>query len=227
MQRIAPIVLGQVVPQEPIFTTQAVARAARTTRDIASRALAQLASRGLIVRLKGGLWADPKHPSFSPYAVVPYLLKRRTGEVGRGYVSFLSALHLHGMLSQIPRAIYVAVADRRQVVTTPVATYSLHKLQPELLGGHAPGDVYGRFELAAPTKALFDTIYLSSRRGRQFAHLPEVDLEKVSSAEMRRWISKISHVPLQTAVLQRWDAVRQRDGASRRSEPRRPSRRAR
>lgn len=38
-----------------------------------------------------------------------------------GYVSFVSALHLHGMLSQIPREIHVAVPQQRRALDSPVA----------------------------------------------------------------------------------------------------------
>jgi hypothetical protein len=117
------------------------------------------------------------------------------------------------MLSQIPAAIHIAVAESRRLIRTPTGIYEFHRLQPNLLGGHKPGDAYGRFELATPTKALFDTIYLSARRGRQFSRLPEVELPRsVTDAEMQQWIARIAHLPLRTAVAERWAVLRVRRG---------------
>src|SRR5580704_6153918 len=113
MTQVGPIVLRDVTPRAPIFTTATAAAAADVSPDTASRGLARLQEQGLVTRLVRGLWADTRHPDFSPYAVVPFLLARSPSQEGQpsaGYVSFLSALHLHGILSQIPPAIQVAVA---------------------------------------------------------------------------------------------------------------------
>jgi predicted transcriptional regulator of viral defense system len=209
---IAPTVLRDVIPRSPVFTTGDVVAATGATPDIASRALSRLARRGLITRLVRGLWGATQHPDFSPYAVVPFLLARaanRGRDAPQGYVSFISALHLHGMLSQIPGAIHVAVSEQRAAMRTPAGEYRFHRLQPELLGGHQAGDPYGRFELATPTKAIFDTLYLSARRGRQFGRLPELELPRtVTDREMQQWIQRIGSDPLRAAVGQRWAQLR-------------------
>jgi predicted transcriptional regulator of viral defense system len=227
VNRITQTLLREIVPRSPIFTTEQVAKATGSTSDIASRALGQLERLGLITRLVRGLWADTKHPDFSPYAVVPFLLqrgaaKRAGGEAG--YVSFLSALHLHEMLSQIPREIHVAVGIQRPAVRTPVGHYRFHQLQADLLDGHSPGDAYGRFELATPTKALFDTLYLSARRGRQFSRLPELEVPAtVRKAEMRHWISRIAHPSFRSAVAMKWEDLQGRQPARRVVTGRRPT----
>ena len=109
MTLIAPVVLRDVIPRSPVFTTGDVVAATGATPDTTSRALSRLAQRGLITRLVPGLWGATQHPDFSPYAVVPFLLARAANggrDAPEGYVSFISALHLHGMLSQIPGAIH-------------------------------------------------------------------------------------------------------------------------
>ncbi len=221
MRRVAPTVLRDILPRSPIFTTEQVATATGTTSAVAARALGRLEHAGLITRLVRGLWADTKHPDFSPYAVVSFLLQREraTGaQQESGYVSFLSALHLRGMLSQIPAAIHIAVGAQRDPIRTPVGVYQFHQMQPDLLDGHGPGDAYGRFELATPTKAVFDTLYLSARRGRQFSRLPELELAStVRDAAMRRWIERIAHAPLRAAVSMKWESLRMRRRQRRRS----------
>ena len=215
MSQVSPIVLRDITPRAPIFTTAAAATAAGVSSDTASRALARLEERGLVTRLVRGLWADTRHPDFSPYAVVPFLLARSSTSAGHppiGYVSFLSALQLHGILSQIPPAILIAVAQQHETVHTPIGNFEFYQIQPELLDGYKPGDAYGRFELATPAKALFDTLYLSARRGRRFSHLPELAIRgAITDAEMQRWIARIDYLSLRVAVAERWAALRRRE----------------
>jgi len=225
MTQVGPIVLRDVTPRAPIFTTATAAAAADVSPDTASRGLARLQEQGLITRLVRGLWADTRHPDFSPYAVVPFLLARSPSQEGQpsaGYVSFLSALHLHGILSQIPLAIQVAVAEQHETVHTPVGDFEFHQIQPDLLDGYRPGDAYGRFELATPAKALFDTLYLSVRRGRRFSHLPELAIRgAISDADMQRWIVRIEYPSLRIAVEERWATIRHRADRPSTRKPRR------
>ncbi len=141
MTQVGPIVLRDVTPRAPIFTTATAAAAAAVSSDTASRGLARLQEQGLVTRLVRGLWADTRHPDFSPYAVVPFLLARSPSQEGQpsvGYVSFLSALQLHGILSQIPPAIQVAVAEQHETVHTPVGDFGFHQIQPDLDGSGLP-----------------------------------------------------------------------------------------
>jgi hypothetical protein len=225
MTQVGPIVLRDEIPRAPIFTTATAAAAADVSPDTASRGLARLQEQGLVTRLVRGLWADTRHPDFSPYAVVPFLLPRspsQEGQLSVAYASFLSALHLHGILSQIPHAIQIAVAEQHETVHSPVGDFEFHQIQPDLLEGYEPGDAYGRFELATPAKALFDTLYLSARRGRRFSHLPELGIRgAISDAEIQRWIARIEYPSLRIAVAERWGTVRQR---AHRPSTRRPGR---
>ena len=153
MNRIDEVVFKTLVPRSPVFTTNEVITHAKIRPDVATRALANLASRGLLTRVMRGMWADTRHPDFSPYTVVPRFLQ---GD--EGYVSLLSALNLHGMIEQIPRAIHIVVGNQRRAIATSVGRYEFHKLSRELIGGHQPYGRLGLFELATPAKALFDTL---------------------------------------------------------------------
>lgn len=86
-----------------VFTTRDYATTCGTSMSSASRRLDRLAERKVLTRVTKGVWANTSHPHFHPLACVPYLLGKE-----HGYVSFLSALHLHGVLSQIPRSHQVA-----------------------------------------------------------------------------------------------------------------------
>lgn len=204
MNKTAITVLRDVIPASPVFTTRMAAETASVSRDVASRDLARLAEENIIVRITQGIWADVRHPDFSPYAVVPHLLRARRSDAP-GYVSLLSALNLRGMIQQIPRVIQVVVTEQRRSVRTAVGTYEFHQIDPVLFGGYEPFGQLGNFEVATATKALFDVIYLSVRRGRRFSHLPELDLPKGFRAKaLEKWIRTIPHSPVRAAVTARW-----------------------
>jgi predicted transcriptional regulator of viral defense system len=218
--RIAGVLLSPDFGRAPVFTNRDILAATPNSPSAVARALAALARDGIIVQVTRGVWARPNHPDFSPYAVVPFLLGASARRGGRhdaepGYVSLLSALSLHGLIDQIPRTIQIVVGGQRPPIRSPVGVYSFHRVQRDLLTGYEPGGRLANFELATPTKALFDTLYISTRRGRKHAFLPELDLSRmVSDAEMRRYIALISSVSLQTAVLNRWLLVRRRKGVN-------------
>ncbi len=191
-------ILAQLERNDVVFTTRRAAQFGGTSVQSAARVLQDMARNGLVTRVTRGVWAVTRHPDFSPYAVLPFLLG--TPEAGEGspveeswstpideastnehasragYVSFVSALHLHGMLSQIPREIHVAVPRQRRPLDTPVARYVFHRRMHSQVPRTMPGDRWGRFALATPAQALVDTMYVSVHRGRQFAHLPEIEL---------------------------------------------------
>ena len=212
-RRIADVLLLPQMSRAAVFTTGDVATFADVSTSSANRALAMLAARGLITPVVRGIWARREHPSFSPYAVVPFLLGASVRSLGRcataGYVSLLSALNLHGLIDPIPRTVQIVVDSQRPTLTTLVGTFSFHQLQPALVTGYAPGGRLANFDLATPAKALFDVLYLSTRRGRRFAHLPELDRSRdVHDAEMQRCVSLIRSPSIRAAAKARWEKMR-------------------
>ena len=194
------------------FERQGPTVATRWTRGArgfsnASRDLRKLEKEGLITKVPRGLWAVSTHPDFSPFAVVPHLF--RVDEMG--YVSLLSALSLHGMIDQLPRTIQVVTPLRRADLDTAVGIYEFHTIDADLFDGFGPYRRTGNFDIATPEKALFDTIYLSSRRGRRFLHLPELEpTEDFSSSLVGEWIARVPYVRLRRALESRWEELVER-----------------
>lgn len=204
MTRVSDIVWNEILPRTPIFTTAEVAELAQMDVRNVSRDLSKLADDGRIKRIRRGLWAISGHPDFSPYAVVSYLFE----EEDAGYVSFFTALNLHGMIEQIPQLIEVATRINKQSLDTPFGTYEFHQLQPELYGGWEPADQRWSYLLAKPEKAIFDSLYISVRKGRQFARFPELVLtEDFSEHSVVEWIDRIDSRRLRSAVRNRWNAL--------------------
>lgn len=208
------MLLTKVFLPRPVFTTREVVELTGSSLAVTSRHLGSLGRRGVLTRVTRGVWAQPRHPHFSPYAAVPVILRatrrKQSGET-HGYISLLSALSLRGVISQIPRTISVVTTKRLPILRTRVGTYEFHQLEPTLIGGFEPYGQARNFDLATAEKALFDTLYLSARRGRRFAHLPEIDLPRTfRPREVELWISRIRYGRLQSAVAQRWRALRER-----------------
>ena len=146
MSKVTRVIWNELLPRSAVFSTAEVAKRARIALANASRDLARLEKDGMVTRIRRGLWAVPMHPDFSPYAVVPHLFTEQPG----GYVSLLSALNLHGMIEQIPRALHVVTTSQRPKLRTPVGTYEFRRLAPNLFDGFGPYRGTANFDIATP-----------------------------------------------------------------------------
>ncbi|MGB5178917.1 MAG: hypothetical protein WBP44_09340 [Gammaproteobacteria bacterium] len=189
-----------------IFTTRDFASYSSISMPAASKRLSRLADKKLLTRITKGLWANTSHPWFHPLACVPYLLGKE-----QGYVSFLTVLHLHGLISQIPKSIQIATTGHARTLTSPVGYYEFLQIKPELMKqGTQWSDTHLPYLLATAEKALIDTLYLSTRKNRRFARLPEVDIRQTafSKREFERLLKQLPIPPRITVVMrQRWDAL--------------------
>ncbi len=111
-----------------IFTTREYANHVGMSMSAAAKRLARLSDKKLLTRITKGVWANTSHPKFHPLSCVPYLLGKE-----QGYVSFLTALHLHGVISQIPKTIQVATTGRGRLLDSPVGRYEFFQIKPELM----------------------------------------------------------------------------------------------
>ena len=152
-----------------IVTTSDVALYLGQTGTAASWTLARLAKARLVRPLRHGLWS-------LDYDVDPLLLPDYLTAPLPAYVSFQSALSLHGMISQIPHVIYVASLAPTHRIQTTVGVYSIHRLAPSFFGGFETSEKGVR--PARPEKALLDTLYLGPSKSRLFARLPEIELPR-------------------------------------------------
>lgn len=135
-----------------------------------------------MLRVAPGRWSVVAQPS-------PYLVASWLTDPYPSYVSLYTALSRRGLITQIPRTIYVVSLADTKTVKTPLGTYSVHRLPPELFGGYE--DRNGE-RLAWPEKAVFDTLYLARARGRRFSHLTEIELPAgFRPAVLRDWAVKI------------------------------------
>ena len=189
-----------------IFTTRDFASYSSVSMPAASKRLLRLADKKLLTRVTKGLWANTGHPHFHPLACVPYLLGNE-----QGYVSFLSALHLHGLISQIPKTLQIATTGHTRTLISPVGQYEFLQIKPELMKqGIKWSDTHLPYLIATAEKALIDALYISTRKRRRFSRLPEVDIRR-SVFRKREFERLLKQLPVSTRISAgmriRWDAL--------------------
>lgn len=182
-----------------VFTTRDFCALANISMTFASQMLRRLAAGKRITRVYQGLWADTGNSDFNAYKTVPFLTRPHPAAV-----SLLTALHLHGIIEQIPQVVYVVSTAPTRKVKTPVGDFSVHRISPDFFDGYEEYKGEGGFLIASPEKALVDCLYLSSRRGRRFLALPELALPKgFSKRKAGQWVDRIPYERLRRAVREK------------------------
>lgn len=183
----------------PLVTTRDAAVRLGRTESAASHLLRRLADAGLVRPVRRGLWA--LQPDVDPMQVAPWVTAPYPS-----YVSLWSALHAHGMLSQIPRETYVVSVGRAQRVETSLGILAVHHVAPEVFGGYETSA--DGVAMATPTKAIFDLAYLSATHGRRFRHLPEISLGPgYRSRDAAAWVARIPSARLRAISLDCIEAI--------------------
>ncbi len=160
--------------QHAVFTTREYSTVLEKNLGVSSRRLKALADRGDLILITRGIWGNKNHQDFSPYGAIPYLLDNE-----QGYLSFLSALHRHGLVSQIPNTIQIATTGRGRTLKSSIGEFQFFKIKPELMREGVDlfkgGLIYN---MATPEKALADTFYIATKKGHRFKKLPEIELSE-------------------------------------------------
>jgi len=188
-------------PEFVVFTTRDYANVSGISLSAASKRLHRLAAKNALTSVTKGIWANTSHPHFHPLACVPYLLGNE-----QGYVSFLTALHLHGVISQIPKTIQVATTGRGRELQSPVGQIEFFQIKPELMREGANwSDSHLPYLVATPEKALIDTFYIATRKNRRFASLPELDLALIDKKVFERLLLELP-IPsrIRSAMRSQW-----------------------
>lgn len=171
----------------PIFTTAELSAVSGKSPSATVQALNHLQEQGVIFKVYRGVWAEVGDRPLSPYSIIPFLFPR-----GQAYVSFTSALHLYGIIEQIPQVITLASTGHTRKITTKLGDFSVHQISPAFFDGFDWYKQEGDFLIAEPEKALADCLYLAGHKKKQFAHFPELRFpQNFSLKRVENWIKKI------------------------------------
>jgi len=193
--------------KRPIFTTREAAACAGGSMSNTIQALNHLAKEGVLIKITRGVWGlDMGAGRLSQYSVIPYLLPR-----SRAYVSFLSALHLHGIIDQIPQAVSLASTEHTKTIRTKLGVFYIHRIAPSFFKGFEWYKGEGNFLIAEQEKALVDCLYLSARKKKQFGYFPELSFPKsFSFKKARRWVGELPDKRLRASVLGKLNGIYER-----------------
>lgn len=181
----------------PVVRTSEAAAVLEQSRETASKMLGRLADAGLLVRIRHGLWWLGRGP-VDPLALPEYLTAPYPA-----YISLYTALFHHGLLSQIPEAIFAVSLGRTQRVVTSAGAFSIHHVAPEFFGGFEV--LSSGIKLASPEKALADLAYLSATKARLFAAPPELELpRRFRPRAAEQWIERLPSARTRSLVRARY-----------------------
>jgi predicted transcriptional regulator of viral defense system len=170
--------------------------------SVVTQALKHLSDEGLVTRIHYGIWGESSR--FSAFEVVPFLIPGQ-----QLYVSFVTALHLHGIIEQIPQVMTVASMVHSRTVRTKAGVYSIHQLEPNFFKGFDWYQKTGSFLIAEPEKALADSLYLSVKKKNNFGHFPELHFPKgFKISNVKKWIDCISDPRARKKVHQSLELLR-------------------
>ena len=171
----------------PVFTTSELITLSGKSASVVTQSLNSLQKQGLINKVYRGIWIE-SGSQVSPYRIIPFLTS-----FSRVYVSFVSALHLHGIIEQIPQVISLASTSHTRTVHTKAGTFHIHQIAPGFFKGFDWYRGDGHFLIAGPEKALVDSLYLSAHKKKQFGFFPEMHFPKsFSFRRARQWTKDIS-----------------------------------
>jgi len=97
-------------------------------------------------------------------------------------------------------------------LNSPVGRYEFLQIKPELMKpGTAWSDTPLPYLIATAEKALIDTLYISTRKKRRFARLPEVDIGQAAFST-REFEGMLKHLPIplriSSVMRARWEMLR-------------------
>lgn len=182
-----------------IITTHEITALSGKSASTVVQSLNRLARQGLLTKIYRGVWAEADLRSISPFEIIPHLFPRE-----RAYVSFITALHLHGIVAQIPQVFTLASTGHSRTIRTAAGVFSVHQIAPAFFDGFDWYKGEGNFLIAEPEKALIDSLYLSSRRKKQFGSFPELDFPpEFSFKKATRWAEHIPEKKIRRYVLEK------------------------
>ena len=172
-----------------IFTTHELSSASGKSLSATTQSLNSLAREGVLVKIYRGVWAVRfGAQAISLYAVIPYLFPMH-----RVYVSFISALHLHGIIEHIPQVTTLASTTHARTVRTSVGVFYAHHIAPSFFTGFDWYKGSGSFLIAEPEKALVDSLYLSAYKKKRFGRFPELHFpDSFSFKKAKAWADEIT-----------------------------------
>lgn len=189
--------------RRPIFTTYELCSISGKSPSTVTQALNYLEKQSIIFKIYRGIWGEAGNANINAYTVLPFLFPRQ-----RAYVSFISALHLYGIIEQIPQVVTVASTTHTRTIKTSIAAYVVHRIAPSFFHGFAWYRDTESFLIAEPEKALIDSLYISARKSKRYGRFPELRFPKTFSfRKTQQWARAIPDNKIMRYVQKRLQKI--------------------
>ncbi|RKY27078.1 MAG: hypothetical protein DRP61_04860 [Candidatus Omnitrophota bacterium] len=187
----------------PIFTSWELSTISGKSLSTVVQSLNFLQREGVVFKVYRGIWAEVRDKPLSPYIIIPFLFPQQ-----RSYVSFITALHLYGIIEQIPQVITLASTAHTKRISTKIGIFSFYHISPSFFKGFDWYKKEGNFLIAEPEKALIDCLYLSAYKKKQFGYFPELHFPKsFSLKKAEEWIKEIPNSKVSSYVKKKLDKI--------------------
>lgn len=161
------------------FTVADLEKITRLTRPSLKVTLSRLVVKGVLLRLKRGVYA-----SSAAIVDVPRVANQLYYP---SYLSFESMLSRYGILSQIPAMQTFATIKQTKKMILFGTVVEFRQLKEDLFFGYKlENGIY----VAKPEKALLDTLYMAVRGKGTLPELRELDLRSIDRKIFRRYAKK-------------------------------------
>lgn len=158
VNNVSPISVARRLRELELFYFSPASLAALLSLDKATayRAVARLRAVGLAAEVEKGkyilLGLEPERVLSNSLFVASHL-------VAPAYISYWSALHFHGLTSQVPRTVFVATTKKKRPVTFRGQTFRYVTLRPRKLFGYCRETIGDLPALVADeAKAIVDSL---------------------------------------------------------------------
>lgn len=169
------------VLEKPVFKTSEFTAASGKSPGYARLALHRLGKKGRITRVRRGWWALPEALPEEIASVVS----------APCFISFHFALYAHGLTTQIPQRIQLAVTRKARRYFVAGALAQEYKVPKEFFKGFA---VKSGVPMASPEKAFADSLLLprACPNAVLVEALPSIDLNAVRAYCTKRMLARLS-----------------------------------
>lgn len=158
--------------KKKVFTLKEISALAESSRPAAAMTLLRGAKKGIVGR-SGNLWFNLMDP--------PHLFEIALSVPSPSYLSFESALHHHGLISQAPRGtLTMATTGRSRLLQTSLGIIRFIHLKPSLFFG------FDSERIALPEKAWLDLIYIRGLKKRQSIISEEVYFDDFNRKRLKK-----------------------------------------
>ena len=136
------------------------------------------------------------------------IFKKSESANGMYPVVNLDTIETSGKTPEVPQ--YQASVTRiNDIIHTKLGDFLIHQISSPLFDGFDWYKGEGNFLIAEPEKALIDSLYLSSRKKKQYGSFPELDFPpEFSFRKAVRWAELISEKKIRLYVLAKLKTLR-------------------